>query len=753
MFSRRQRMLARLAWRDLRASSAQTGAVIAIAAAGIAGLVAIRGSAAAFDLAVRQDVLAQLGGDMAIELSASPTPNQLQTLSRLTSTTVVFTSAAIRSGHNADPVPAIVKAVDPRLYPLRGNIELQPRIPLELALSGASVVVSPLLLRALDAHIGDTIRLQNIDCRISAVLAVEPDRITGLFASPLRLLASVDTLEKSALLRNGAPSLNRLLLRLPPGASLADTRQRMEAAFPDAGVFEPAEDRPSISDALENTRSLFRAVGWLALALGVLGTAPAAKLHLSSRLQTLAVLKQLGGSPRDIWHWLIVELVILGACATSLGTVAGLAAGYASLAAVHLDPALFDPPWLAVPALGFLVPVAVAWRAARQAAKMRPNALLQSAAPQRLPARWTRWRHRISIPLILRQAFTNLARPATGDILVFTIAAGLTWFGILALAGEQTVAGALVLKSPISPGANLFLTAIPDDRLEGVLALLHHRGIEPQNSVLHLAWIRITSERPPRRRLAACTAGLPSGYVALDSQLALQLGGVKAGEPLVFEVGERSQPLTVSQVRTLSPAERIFSSIEFSCSDARRGDLFHHAGLQLDDSRVLPLLVSLHRQFPDVTVQTSEDVKAMFHTTGWTAVYLVRFLAFQVAFSGAILLVLVLSANLRRRHRILALYQALGATPAWVRRLLTVESGLLLLTGGLTGILLTVAATSLALSAMYQQPVLPERWGLIALSAVAVFLPGLAACWWISSYHLRRFRRPGVSRILDVALP
>ena len=78
-------------------------------------------------------------------------------------------------------LPIEIKAVD-GAYPLLGQTELEPSIPLADALAGDGIVAESAALARLGVALGEPLRLGEATVRIKAVLTREPDRVGGLFS-------------------------------------------------------------------------------------------------------------------------------------------------------------------------------------------------------------------------------------------------------------------------------------------------------------------------------------------------------------------------------------------------------------------------------------------------------------------------------------------------------------------------------------------------------------------------------------------
>src|SRR5689334_5002911 len=182
--SLRWRTAVKIAWREARLSSARFGFVILAVAVGVGSLAGVRGFSSEFRRMLLSQARTLMAADMSVRIFGLPTETQKATLARLerrgvrqtwiTETFTMASSSAVR-----EPLLVSLKAVDPAVYPFYGRVRLEPPAPLATALDEHSVAVSQDLLLRLKTRTGEKIRIGGQDFRIAAVLAAEPDRMTG----------------------------------------------------------------------------------------------------------------------------------------------------------------------------------------------------------------------------------------------------------------------------------------------------------------------------------------------------------------------------------------------------------------------------------------------------------------------------------------------------------------------------------------------------------------------------------------------
>jgi putative ABC transport system permease protein len=337
--------LHRLAWRDLRGSPGRTLPVFLIVALSICAYTGIRGTSHRFEQALENQARAGLAADLSIEMYGGLTPAQEEALEALKSagarwTEVTSTVFLAASGPRGDPVAAVIKGVDPQLYPFYGELQLDPPQQIGEALASSAVVISKDLARRLAIGPGDELSVNGLPRRVSATIQYEPDRFAGNFSSSLRVLMSNAAMQESGVLDTGVPALHRMLVRLPPEMDLAAKQAELSVQFPGVEIFGVREINPVGADAVKTASQGLEMMAWLALAMGAAGVAMIARLHVEWRLDTLATLKCLGARPREACLWLGLQLLMLGGAGGLAGSLLGLAVWRPLLWSAGLSPDL-----------------------------------------------------------------------------------------------------------------------------------------------------------------------------------------------------------------------------------------------------------------------------------------------------------------------------------------------------------------------------------------------------------------------------
>ncbi|MFW5654164.1 MAG: ABC transporter permease, partial [Roseicyclus sp.] len=220
-----------------------------------------------------------------------------------------------------------VRGVD-GAYPLYGDVELEPAIPLPDALAGGDlpgIVMQRLLVDRLALSPGDTVRLGTQDFTLTAVLEAEPDGAAGGFALGPRSIVRLDALEASGLLAPGTLYDTQYRLALSEGADLAALEAEAEARFADAGMRwrDARNGAPGVQEFVERIGAFLVLVGLAGLAVGGIGVSAAVRAYLDGKIATIATLKTLGAEARTIFAIHFAQIGLLTLAGLALGVVLG----------------------------------------------------------------------------------------------------------------------------------------------------------------------------------------------------------------------------------------------------------------------------------------------------------------------------------------------------------------------------------------------------------------------------------------------
>jgi len=320
-----------IAWRDSRHSAAKFAFVILAVAVGVGSLTGVRGFSRAFRAMLLKDARTLMAADLSVRVFELPTSAQQKLFDDLSGqsidrTWITETVSMLNSPEMSTPLLVAVKAVDPAKYPFYGQVNTASNAPLPAILEGSGIAVSDDLLVRSGLKEGATVRLGTAEFVIKGVLTYEPDRMSGSVNVGPRVMLTRPNLERAGLLQEGSRSSQRFLFKFPAGqadAMILTARKQIAAAFPEAVIADYRETHPLITRGLNNATTFLSLVSLIALVVGSLGVAMAMQSHLQQKLDSIAVMKALGGRSSQILHIYLLQAMLLAL----IGAVVGIGLG------------------------------------------------------------------------------------------------------------------------------------------------------------------------------------------------------------------------------------------------------------------------------------------------------------------------------------------------------------------------------------------------------------------------------------------
>ena len=248
-----------------------------------------------------------------------------------------------------------VKAVSEG-YPLRGSLRIAPGLntadaPTQRVPSRGAAWPDERLATALALTPGTTLTLGQVPLAMDALLTMEPDRGTNLFAIAPRLMINVDDLPATGLIQQGSRVTYRLHLAGEPKA-VAGFGEWAKSRLGRGEKLESLDNaRPEIRTMTDRAQRFLRLAALLAVILAAVAAALSAERYMRRHLDGCAVMRCMGASGAQL-------LLIHGGeflCFGLIATLAGCGLGYVvqavlqQLLAGMLVTALPEPsllPWL-----------------------------------------------------------------------------------------------------------------------------------------------------------------------------------------------------------------------------------------------------------------------------------------------------------------------------------------------------------------------------------------------------------------------
>ncbi len=343
--NRNLQLALRFALREMRGGLRGFGIFVACIALGVAAIGGVNSVARSINAGVSSQGQTLLGADMRFELSQrEANPDELKFLQGLGT---VAQSANMRSmarkPDGSDQALVQVKAVDPALYPLYGDLKTTPALQSADMLgtrNGVWGAAAPsLLFERLGFKIGDRLLLGSATVELRAVIDNEPDAISDGFAIAPRLLIDHAALQASGLIQPGSLIEQVYKVRLPVGgseATLQGIRDRANKTFPQAGwsIRDRYRAAPAISSNVERFSQFLTLVGLTALVVGGVGVANAVRAYLDGKRGVIATFKSLGASGSLVFSLYLIQILVIAGVGIVIGLVLAVLMPFGASAAL-----------------------------------------------------------------------------------------------------------------------------------------------------------------------------------------------------------------------------------------------------------------------------------------------------------------------------------------------------------------------------------------------------------------------------------
>lgn len=324
---------ARFARRELRGGLKGFRIFLACLALGVAAIAGVGSVRSAIQSGLSEQGAVLLGGDASVEFTyrfAEPEERAwLEGIATELSEITDFRSMVVKDPDGeAERALTQVKSVD-AAYPLKGEVVLDPEMPLAEALAGngtePGAVMAPLLADRLGLEPGDSFRLGTSDFTLSAILVTEPDSgATGFSLGP-RTIVTTDALRDAGLLQPGTLYETEYRLLLPPEPDLDALEAAMQAQFPDSGLRwrDARNGAPGVAQFVERLGAFLILVGLSGLAVGGIGVSAAVRAYLARKTSVIATLRTLGATRATIFQTYFIQIGVLSLLGIALGLVLG----------------------------------------------------------------------------------------------------------------------------------------------------------------------------------------------------------------------------------------------------------------------------------------------------------------------------------------------------------------------------------------------------------------------------------------------
>lgn len=329
----------RMAFRETRASWLRLVFFFTCVAIGVAAIVVLRSVVQNVRETLVREAREIVGADVVVQSTRQWTTENSATLTRELVDAGVLARVDVIETRTMASTPAgaagagRIRLVELRGisegFPLYGRIELQSGGTLEpSALANAGVAVPQEFLVEMGLAVGSSVRLGGRDFTIRGV--VSKDRVQrggGGFAFGPRLYVSLDNLKTMGLLGFGSTATYQAYFRLPE-ARIDDVAAALRTAFANQTVavrsWHAYEDR--LGRNLVTAENYLSLVGFAMVVLGGIGVWSVTRVIVQQKVRSVAILKCLGASSRQILATYMVQVLWLATGGSALGLAIATAA-------------------------------------------------------------------------------------------------------------------------------------------------------------------------------------------------------------------------------------------------------------------------------------------------------------------------------------------------------------------------------------------------------------------------------------------
>lgn len=390
----------RIARRDLSASFRGLRLLFLCLFLGVAALAAIGSLTAAITGELTRRGRELLGGDIEIALTQRyANPAEKRVMANLGRVSETVRLRAMARGGSGPPMLAELKGVDD-VYPLYGDLTVRTPSGVRPAPrpGPGEVLVEQGLAERLGVGPGSLIGFGRAEFRVAGVLDNEPDRVGEGFSLGPAALIRLEDLPATGLIQPGSLFQAKYRVKLPEAEARRPDRlaESLKRGYGEAGwqVRDHGRAAPGASRFFERMGQFLGLIGLAALVIAGIGVSNGVAGYLSARRGSIATLKVLGASGRDIAGIYLLQVGVVAGAAILTGLAAGAAAPSAILSLigdrlpVKPEFSLHPAPLMLAAAQGLLIAFIFTWLPLARAGSTPPAAIWRAALePSGPPAR------------------------------------------------------------------------------------------------------------------------------------------------------------------------------------------------------------------------------------------------------------------------------------------------------------------------------------------------------------------------------
>ena len=320
----------RFLFRQLTRSGGQPLLFIICVMLSIQSLIALDGFSTSVRRSLLQDAKSLHAADIIIQSNSPLSPEILSAVSalekrgELQSTPTYEFYSMVRSTTRSDSLLADLKVVGPE-YPFYGSVVLASGRAFQKVLKSGGVIAEQGLLDRFHLRVGDRLAVGEQRFVILDVVQSEPDRPVSFLSFGPRVFISLEDAESLRLMQPGSRVSYKLLLKTNTGQDperLAELLgQAAETGRERVETYQSARSR--IKRFFDNLFFFLTLMAIFTLLLAGFGIRSTLLAFIRDKAHTLAILKAIGATGRDITTNFITLVSLMGLAGTLLGIGSG----------------------------------------------------------------------------------------------------------------------------------------------------------------------------------------------------------------------------------------------------------------------------------------------------------------------------------------------------------------------------------------------------------------------------------------------
>lgn len=277
---------------------------------------------------VNQDSKALVGGDLIVESRrkySEPLQNKINNLSNNYTTINSYEFTTIVYSNKSELSLLSQMRVIDSAYPLYGEVVLKSRDKFNETFDEGKIFVEENLLDRLEVEVGESIQIGNTSLIIADVIEKEPDRPLTFFAIGPRIIANSKDLEKMNLVGDRSRVTYNTFFKVDNENEIGDVKEQLKIVKGERERVESFDEtESSIKRFTDNFLFFLKMVVFFTIVLSSIGMTSTLGAYLSQKKDTIAIMKTLGNTNRQILIHYISSILVLTLVALIFGIIFGI---------------------------------------------------------------------------------------------------------------------------------------------------------------------------------------------------------------------------------------------------------------------------------------------------------------------------------------------------------------------------------------------------------------------------------------------